>query len=48
MEDKREPTQCHDDRKADALMRRIEETQASQEAAREEDRKRALALTTDK
>jgi hypothetical protein len=35
-------TQSHEDRKAHTLMKRIEETQASQEAAREKDTKRTL------
>jgi hypothetical protein len=42
MENKREPTQSHEDRKAHTLMKRIEKTQASQEAAREEETKRTL------
>jgi hypothetical protein len=37
MEDKQEPTQSHEDRNAHTLMRRIEKTQASEEAAREQD-----------
>lgn len=40
---KRERTQSHEDRKAQKLMKRIENTQASQEAAREADTKRTLA-----
>lgn len=42
MEDKPEPTQSHEDRKAHTLMKRIEETQASEEAAREQDLNRML------
>ena len=42
MEDKREPTQSHEDRKAHALMKRIEKTQASEEAATEQDTNRML------
>ncbi len=37
MENKREPTQSHEDRKAHTLMRRIEKTQASEEVAKEQD-----------
>jgi hypothetical protein len=42
MEKKREPTQSHEDRKAHALMERIEKTQASEEAAKEQDTDRML------
>jgi hypothetical protein len=42
MEDKREPAQSHEDRKAHTLMKRIEETQASEAAAREQDLNRML------
>jgi hypothetical protein len=42
MENKRERPQSHEDREALVLMKRIEKTQASQEAAREADTKRTL------
>jgi hypothetical protein len=43
MEDKPEPNpQSHEDRKAHMLMKRIEERQASEEAAREQDVNRML------
>jgi hypothetical protein len=42
MEAKREPTQSHEDRKAHALMKRIEKTLASEEAANEQDADRML------
>jgi hypothetical protein len=42
MEDKREPVQSREDRKAHALMKRIEKTQASEKAATEKDTKRML------
>lgn len=42
MENNREPIQSHEDRKAHTLIKRIEKTQASQEAAKQEDTKRTL------
>jgi flagellar biosynthesis regulator FlaF len=42
METKREPIQSHEDREAQKLVKRIEKTQASQEAAREAETKRTL------
>ncbi len=36
MENKQEPTQSHEDRKAHTLMRRIEKKQASEEVAKEQ------------
>jgi hypothetical protein len=42
MEDKQEPTQSREDRKAHALMKRIEQTQASERAATEQDTNRML------
>ena len=43
MENKREPTQSHDDRKAQKLMKRIEETQAAQDVAKAADTTWTLA-----
>ena len=40
MENKRERAQSHEDREVQKLVKRIEETQASQVAAREADTKR--------
>jgi hypothetical protein len=42
MENKQERPQSHEDREAQTLVTRIEERQASQEAAREADTKRTL------
>jgi hypothetical protein len=42
MENKREHPQSHRDREAQTLVNRIENRQASQEAAREADMKRTL------
>jgi hypothetical protein len=42
MENKREHPQSHKDREAQTLVNRIENRQASQEAAREADMKRGL------
>ncbi len=42
MEDKQEQPQSHEDREAQKLVRRIEQQQASQEAAREIETKRVL------
>jgi len=42
MENKREHPQSHKDREAQTLVNRIENRQASQEAAREADMKRTL------
>ena len=43
MENNQERLQSHEDREADKLVKRIEDRQASQEAAREVDTKRTLA-----
>jgi hypothetical protein len=42
MENKRERPQSHEDREAQKLVKRIENRQASQEAAREAETKRTL------
>jgi hypothetical protein len=42
MENTRERPQWHEDREAQKLVKRIERTQASQEAAREAETKRTL------
>jgi hypothetical protein len=42
MANKREPTQSHEDRKAQTLMKRIEKTQASEETATEQETNRML------
>jgi hypothetical protein len=42
MENTRERPQSHEDREAQKLVKRIETTQASQEAAREAETKRTL------
>jgi hypothetical protein len=42
MENKQERPQSHEDREVQKLVKRIKNTQASQEAARESDTKRTL------
>ena len=42
MEDKQERSESHEDREVQKLVRRIEKTQASDEAAREAETKRTL------
>ena len=47
MENKRERAQSHEDREVQKLVKRIEETQASQVAAREADTKRTPETTVE-